>query len=70
MKHLFCVVVTDPDWVIGGLDPPMIFHVECENKKGAKSFVIGKLSIDNYKRDIKLLNICCIQVTDSKIVKL
>ena len=70
MKNLFCVVVTDPDWVIGGLVPPMIFHVECENKKEARSFVIGKLSIDNLKRDIKLLNICCIKVTDSKIVKL
>jgi hypothetical protein len=50
MKKLFCVVVTDPDYVIG-LDSPIIFHVRCKTLTEAEEFVDKELSLEDYGYD-------------------
>ena len=72
MKKLFCVVVTDPDYVIG-LDSPIIFHIECENKDEAEDFVLEDLSSEeDYgydPEDVKSLDIFAFPVTDANIIE-
>ena len=72
MKKLFCVVVTDPDYVIG-LDYPIIFHIECEKKEQAEEAVIEELSSEEdygYSlKDVESLDIFAFPVTDSGIIK-
>jgi hypothetical protein len=73
MKQLFCVVVTDPNEVIG-LDSPIIFHVECESQEQAESFALKDLSSEeDYGYDFDALNfidIFSFPVTDLDIIKL
>lgn len=74
MKQLFCVVVTDPEYVVG-LDYPAIFHVECEKKEQAvEAVVVEELSSDeNYGyslEEIDSLDIFTFAVTDLDIIKL
>jgi hypothetical protein len=73
MKQLFCVVVTDPDYVIG-LDSPIIFHVECDSQEQAEAFAIEDLSSqEDYgyeKEDVDALDVFAFPVTDLDIVKL
>lgn len=72
MKKLFCVVVTDPDYVIG-LDYPIIFHVECEIEEQAEEAAVEELSSEEdygYSlEDVKSLDIFACPVTDSNIIK-
>ena len=73
MKQLFCVVVTDPDYVVG-LDSPIIFHVECETQEQAEAFALEDLSSEeDYGYDFDALNfidIFSFPVTDLDIIKL
>lgn len=73
MKQLFCVVVTDPEYVIG-LDYPIIFHVECEKKEQAVEAVVEDLSSEEdygYSlEDIDSLDIFTFPITDLDIIKL
>jgi hypothetical protein len=73
MKQLFCVVVTDPDYVIG-LDSPIIFHVECDSQEQAEAFAIEDLSSqEDYgyeKEDVDALDVFSFPVTDLDIIKL
>lgn len=73
MKQLFCVVVTDPDYVIG-LDSPIIFHVECETKEQAEGFALEDLSSEETygydAEDVQGLDIFSFPVTDLDIIKL
>jgi len=73
MKQLFCVVVTDPDYVVG-LDSPIIFHVECENKEQAEDFALEDLSSEEdygyEKEDVDALDVFSFPVTDLDIIKL
>jgi hypothetical protein len=83
MKQLFCVVVTDPDYVVG-LDSPIIFHVECETQEEAEGVVLEKLSSEEYENgydqqghiegydpeDVECLDIFSFPVTDLDIIKL
>jgi len=73
MKQLFCVVVTDPDYVIG-LDSPVIFHVECDSQEQAEAFVINDLSSpEDYgfeQEDIDNLDIFSYPVTAENIIKI
>jgi len=73
MKKLFCVVVTDPNEVIG-LVSPIIFHVECENKGQAEDFALEDLSSEEdygyEKEDVDALDIFSFPVTDLDIIKL
>ena len=73
MSQLFCVVVTDPNEVIG-LDSPIIFHVECESQEQAESFALEDLSSEEdygYDiEDVRCLDIFSFQVTDLDIIKL
>jgi hypothetical protein len=66
MKQLFCVVVTDPDYVIG-LDSPVIFHVECDSQEQAEAFAIVDLSSqEDYgyeKEDVDALDVFAFPVT-------
>ena len=73
MKQLFCVVVTDPGYVIG-LDSPVIFHVECETRSQAEDFVKDELSSEeDYgydPEDIESLDFFSFPVTELDIIKL
>ena len=73
MKQLFCVVVTDPNEVIG-LDSPIIFHVECERQEQAEEFALEDLSSEeDYgydPEDVRCLDIFSFPVTDLDIIKL
>jgi len=73
MKQLFCVIVTDPDCVIG-LDSPVIFHVECDSQEQAEAFVINDLSSpEDYgyeQEDIDTLDIFSYPVTAENIIKI
>ena len=73
MKQLFCVVVTDPDYVIG-LDSPVIFHVECDSQEQAEAFVINDLSSpEDYgfeKEDVDALDVFAFPVTADNIIKI
>ena len=73
MKQLFCVVVTDIDYVIG-LDSPIIFHVECDSQEQAEAFAIEDLSSqEDYgyeKEDVDALDVFSFLVTDLDIIKL
>lgn len=73
MKKLFCVVVTDPNYVIG-LNSPIIFHVECESHEQAEGAALEDLSSEeDYgydPEDVESLDIFSFPVTDSDIIKL
>ena len=73
MKQLFCVIVTDPDYVIG-LDSPIIFHVECDSQEQAEAFAIQDLSSEEfpryYQEDVDALDVFSFPVTDLDIIKL
>ena len=73
MSQLFCVVVTDPNEVIG-LDSPIIFHVECEGQEQAEAFALEDLSSEEdygYDiEDVECLDIFSFPVTDLDIIKL
>ena len=72
MKQLFCVVVTDPNEVIG-LDSPIIFHVECEGQEQAEAFALEDLSSEEdygyEQEDVDALDIFSFPITDA-IIKL
>ena len=72
MKQLFCVIVTDPNEVIG-LDSPIIFHVECDSQEQAEAFAIEDLSSEEdygyEKEDVDALDVFSFPVTDA-IIKL
>jgi hypothetical protein len=72
MKKLFCVVVTDPAWVIG-LDSPIIFHIKCEDSNQAEESVVNDMVGEEYgydPQDVDNLDIFSFEVTDSDIIKL
>ena len=72
MKQLFCVIVTDPNEVIG-LDSPIIFHVECDSQEQAEAFAIEDLSSEEdygyEQEDVDALDIFSFSITDA-IIKL
>ena len=73
MKELFCVVVTDPNYVIG-LDSPIVYLIECGSKEEAEDFVVEELSSEeDYgypPEDVESLDIFSFSVTDLDIIKL
>ena len=73
MKQLFCVVVTDPEDVIG-LESPIIYHVECDSQEQAEAFAIEDLSSEEdygyEKEDVDALDVFSFPVTDLDIIKL
>jgi hypothetical protein len=72
MKQLFCIVITDPDYVIG-LESPIIYHVECDSQEQAEAFVIKELSSPEYRyeqEDIDTLDIFSYPVTAENIIKI
>ena len=73
MKQLFCIVITDPDYVIG-LESPIIYHVECDSQEQAEAFVIKELSSpEDYgyeQEDIDTLDIFSYPVTAENIIKI
>ena len=73
MKQLFCVIVTDPDYVIG-LDSPIIFHVECDSQEQAEAFAIEDLSSEEdygyEQEDVDALDIFSYPVTIESIIKI
>ncbi len=72
MKQLFCIVITDPDYVIG-LESPIIYHVECDSQEQAEAFVIKELSSPEYRyeqEDIAALDIFSYPVTAENIIKI
>lgn len=72
MKKLFCVVVTDPDYVIG-LDSPIIFHIKCEDSNTAEEEAFNEMAGEDYGYDpqaIEDLDIFAFEVTDEDIIEL
>lgn len=72
MKKLFCVVVTDPDYVIG-LDSPIIFHIKCDNSNTAEETAIDEMIGEEYgydPQDVDLLDIFSFEVNDLGIIEI
>jgi S-adenosylmethionine synthetase len=72
MKKLFCVVVTDPDYVIG-LDSPIIFHIKCEDSNTAEEEAVNEMVGEEYgydPQDVDNLDIFSFEVTDLDIIEL
>ena len=72
MKKLFCVVVTDPAYVIG-LDSPIIFHIKCEDSNKAEEAVVNEMVGEEYgydPQDVDNLDIFTFEVTDTDIIEL
>ena len=70
MKKLFCVVVTDPDEVIG-LDSPIIFHIKCEDSNTAEETAVSEMIEEDYgydPQDVDRLDIFSFEVTDLDII--
>ena len=71
MKKLFCVVVTDPAYVIG-LDSPIIFHIKCEDSDKAEEAVKEMLG-EEYEydpQDVDNLGTFSFEVTDVDIIEI
>jgi hypothetical protein len=71
MKKLFCVVVTDPDYVIG-LDSPIIFHIKCEDSNTAEE-AVNEMASKEYAydpQDVDHLDIFSFEVTDLDIIEI
>jgi hypothetical protein len=71
MKKLFCVVVTDPAYVIG-LDSPIIFHIKCEDSDKAEEAVKEMLG-EEYEydpQDVDNLDTFSFEVTDVDIIEI
>jgi hypothetical protein len=72
MKKLFCVVVTDPDYVIG-LDSPIIFHIKCEDSRMAEEEAVSEMIGEDYgydPQDVEQLDIFAFEVTDLDIIEI
>ena len=72
MKKLFCVVVTDPAYVIG-LDSPIIFHIKCEDSNTAEETAVNEMVGEDYgydPQDVDNLDIFAFEVTDLDIIEL
>ena len=72
MKKLFCVVVTDPAFVIG-LDSPMIVHIKCEDSNTAEETAVNVMVGEEYgydPQDVDNLDIFSFEVTDLDIIEL
>jgi len=72
MKKLFCVVVTDPDYVIG-LDSPIIFHIKCEDSNTAEEAAVNDMIGEDYgydPQDVEQLDIFAFEVTDADIIEI
>ena len=72
MKQLFCVVVTDPNEVIG-LDSPIIFHVRCDDPLNNIEEAVKEMLVEEYnyaKETADLVDIFYFPVTDLDIIKL
>lgn len=72
MKKLFCVVVTDPAYVIG-LDSPIIFHIKCEDSNTAEEEAVNEMVGEDYgydPQDVDNLDIFSFEVTDLDIIEL
>ena len=72
MKKLFCVVVTDLDYVIG-LDGPIIFHIKCEDANTAEETAVNEMAGEDYgydPQDVDRLDIFSFEVTDLDIIEL
>ena len=72
MKKLFCVVVTDPDYVIG-LDSPIIFHIKCEDSNTAEEEAVSEMIGEEYgydPQDVDRLDVFSFEVTDLDIIEI
>jgi outer membrane receptor for ferrienterochelin and colicins len=72
MKKLFCVVVTDPAYVVG-LDSPIIFHIKCEDSNTAEETAVNVMVGEDYEydpQDVDNLDIFSFEVTDLDIIEL
>ena len=73
MKKLFCVVVTDPDYVIG-LDSPIIFHIKCDDPLNkVEEAAVNEMVGEDYgydPQDVDRLDIFYFEVTDLDIIEL
>jgi len=72
MKQLFCVIITDPDYVIG-LESPIVYHVECDSQEQVEAFVIKDLSSPEYRyelEDIAALDIFSYPIIIKNFIKI
>ena len=71
MKKLFCVVVEDPDYVLGSLDSALVFHIKCEDSEKAEE-ATKEMLVDEYEYDresIEGLNIFPFEVRNVDIIE-
>lgn len=70
MKKLFCVVVTDPQQLVG-LDSPIIYHVRHESWQKAEDFVKDVLVQDYeyYIETVDELDIFTFEVKETDILE-
>ena len=72
MKKLFCVVVTDVEYMIG-LDSPIIFHMRCDDPLNKVEEAVKERLKEEYgydPQDIEVLHIFSFEVTDIDIIEL
>ena len=72
MKKLFCVVVTDVEYMIG-LDSPIIFHMRCDDPLNKVEEAVKERLKEEYgydPQDIEVLHIFSFEVTDLDIIEL
>ncbi len=72
MKKLFCVVVTDVEYIIG-LDSPIIFHMRCDDPLNKVEEAVKEMLEEEYgydPQDVDHLDIFSFEVTDVDIIEL
>ena len=72
MKQLFCVVVTDPDYVIC-LDSPIIFHMRCDDPLDRIEEAAKEMLVEEYnfaEETVDQVDIFYFPVTDLDIIEL
>ena len=72
MKKLFCVVVEDPEYLIG-LDSPIIFHIKCDDPLNKVEEAVKEMLVDEYnflEETAELAHIFTFEVRDVDIIEL
>ena len=71
-NKLYCVVVTDPDDVLGCLESPIIFHIKTNSLFTAEEKVKSELISEDYSyelNDVDGLDIFVFEVTELDIIE-
>ena len=72
MKKLFCVVVTDVEYIIG-LDSPIIFHMRCDDPLNKVEEAVKERLVEEYgflEETTELVDIFSFEVRDVDIIEL